>query len=132
MTITVNGTELTAVNVVGSSQHYQGQNRKTLEIHFVTGETDFAELNTLFTEPGSISITDDDGTYQHDNYALRVSTALKNVVVEQETDEAPAIMEERYVVVVAQRTYIEARLEAVKSQVELIDGALFDLIMNYL
>lgn len=132
MTITVNGTELTAISVIGSTQHFQGANRKTLEIHFATDETDFAQLNTLFADPGSITITDDSGTYQHDNYALRVSTALKPVVVTPETDEAPAVTEDRYVIVLAQKTYMETQMESVRGQVDLIDGALFDLIMNYL
>ena len=132
MTITVNGTEVAAVSVIGAAQFFQGANRKTLEIHFATGETDFAELNTLFTEPGSILITDDDGTYQHDNYALRVSTALKPIVVTPETDEAPAVTEDRYVIVLAQKTYAETQMESVKEQIGMLDEAFFDLIMNYL
>lgn len=132
MTIAVKGTTLEAVSVIGSTQHFQGANRKTLEIHFATDETDFAQLNTLFADPGSITITDDSGTYQHDNYALRVSTALKPVVVTPETDEAPAVTEDRYVIVLAQKTYMETQMESVRGQVDLIDGALFNLIMNYL
>lgn len=132
MLVTIKGTELTAITVIGSQQAYQGPSRKTLEFHFASNATTFEQLNTLFTVPGSILITNDTDTYQHDNYALRVSTALREVVVTPETDTEPAVTEQRYVVVMAQRTYMEARLEAVKSQVELIDGALFDLIMNYL
>lgn len=33
-TVTINGTELAAVTVIGSSRLHQGQNRKTLEFHF--------------------------------------------------------------------------------------------------
>ena len=131
-TVTINGTELEAVSVIGSSRLHHGQNRKALEFHFAESETTFAQLNALFENPGSLTITDDTGTYQHDNYALRISTALQDVVVTPETDTDPAVTEQRYVVVMAQRTYMEVRLEAVKSQVELIDGALFYLIMNYL
>ena len=130
MTITVNGTTLEAVSVIGATQFYQGTNRKTLEIHFATGETDFAELNTLFANPGSITIMDDGGTYQHDNYALRVSTALRPVVVTPETDEAPAVMEDRYVIVLAQKTYMETLMEEVKLKTDITFNGFVDFCYN--
>jgi hypothetical protein len=133
LTVTVNDTELPAITAFSSERSFQGAARKTLEFHFSSNATTFEQINALFGNvTGSITITDNDGTYQHDDYALRISTALQNVVITPENGTDPAVTEERFVVVVAQKTYAEKQMEAMKEQSDITYNAFIDFCTNAL
>ncbi|SHI24213.1 hypothetical protein SAMN02745823_03815 [Sporobacter termitidis DSM 10068] len=133
MTVTIGGQNLEVLNVVGSQRNFQGANRSTLEFHFAKEATTFAELDTLFKNPpDSLTLTDDSGAYAHDNYTLRVSLALSDVVVTPGTDTTPAVTEEHYIVIMAQKTYAEKQQEAIKAQSDMTLNAFIDFCTNAL
>ena len=121
MTVNINGIELNAITVGGSTTHYQGSQRNTLTFYFDDTHS-FAQLDTAFTSLNTARITlaDDDGTYLHDNYTMRVSMAYAPYCVSEETDTEPAVFENRYTVVMAQKTYSEQQIESLQDTVDIL------------
>lgn len=121
MIVKINGTELNAITVGGSTMHYQGAQRNTLTFYFDDTHS-FAQLETAFTplSTARIELTDDDGTYLHDNYTMRVSMSFAPYCVSEETDAEPAVFENRYTVVMAQKTYSELQLESLQDTVDIL------------
>ena len=117
MLVTIDETNLNAISVTGSTQFFQGTQRRTLEFRFSPNDTDFETLNAVFDNPKQITLTDDDGSYVYDNYTLRVSMSLAPAMVTPETDTEPAVYENRYTVVMAQKTYSELEIEALRAMV---------------
>jgi len=123
-----NGTELTAEVVNGSTRHFQGASRDSLEFQFLKAiPQTFGELDTLFSNSENTSkvTLDNNGTaYVHDNYTLKVSMGLIPVEIAKATDTTDAIFEERYTVVMAQKTYAEMEIEALQKSVDILTGVL--------
>jgi hypothetical protein len=124
MKITLNnGATLDALAVNGSKRHFQGELRDSLEIQFAKEEVNFGQLDTLFLEPENtkrIILQQGDEMYLHENYILRVSLSLSPVVVTPATDTEPEVTEERYSIVLAQKTYKEAQMESLRETVDLL------------
>ena len=114
-----NGEVLDCIHVNGKSQYYQGANRPTLEFVFAKA-AGFDALDVAFADGANtdrITIIDDDGTenpssWVYDGYTLRMSMRMEPVVITPGTADAPAVTEERIMVVMAQLTYIERQLKA--------------------
>ena len=112
-------TTLEFVHGTGRKQYYQGAERDTLE--FVFAKTaGFDALDAAFADETKteritiINDTDPDNPEitVHDGYTLRMSMRMEPVVIAPGTMEAPAVTEERIMVVMAQLTYIEKQLKA--------------------
>jgi hypothetical protein len=121
MTVNINGIELTAITVGGSTMHYQGAQRNTLTFQFPDTYS-FEQLEAAFTplNTARIELTDEDGTYLYDNYTMRVSMAYAPYCVSEETDTEPAVFENRYTVVMAQKTYSELQIESLQDTVDIL------------
>jgi hypothetical protein len=124
MQITLNnGATLDALVVNGSKRHFQGESRDSLEIQFAKEAVSFEQLDSLFGEPENtkrIILQQGDEMYLHENYILRVSLSLSPVVVTPATDTDPEVTEERYSVVMAQKTYKEMQIESLQETVDIL------------
>ena len=118
-----NGTELDAIVVNGSSRHFQGANRDSLEFQFASNSVTFEQLDTLFAQENNtnrIALQNGEISYLHENYSLRVSMGFAPVVSAIATDTAPEIIENRFTVVMAQKTYKEIQSDALRDTVDVL------------
>lgn len=86
------GTTLDVLAVKGSPTYFQGAQRDALEIQIGKSKTTFDALDKLTGDPdktGKLTIIDGDKQYEHDNYCLRVSLALKPVVTAEAAADTP-------------------------------------------
>lgn len=110
---------LDCIQVNGRKQYYQGAERDTLEFVFAKS-AGFDALDAAFADEAktaSITIINDVDAENpeigvYDGYTLRMSMRMEPVVITPGTMEAPAVTEERIMVVMAQLTYIERQLKA--------------------
>lgn len=118
MKIILNNTELNPINVIGGRKNVQGASRDTL-IFVFPGDMDMAELDGIFTAANceSITVEDETGSYIHKGYTVRGELNKTTVCVSVETEEAPAVYEERINVVMGQRTYTEKQMEYTQAQI---------------
>lgn len=119
-----NGTELQGIVANGSTRHFQGASRDSIEFQLPkTLPITFDELDGLFSNPmntSKIKIATDTAEYIHDNYSLKVSIGLIPVVIQSATDTQEEVVEERYSVVMAQKTYKEIQLESLVETVDVL------------
>lgn len=116
-------TELDALVINGGTRFFQGSNRDTLEFQFAKNSISFDQLDKLFAsneKTEKIIIEQGKERFVHRNYSLRVSISLLPVVIEQAKDSAEEVVEERYSVVMAQKTYTELLLESLQETVDVL------------
>jgi hypothetical protein len=116
-----NNAELTPMAVVGGRKNVQGANRDTLTFVF-PAEMDMAELDGIFTVKNceSITVEGETGSYIHKGYTVRGELSKATVCVSAETEEAPAVYEDRIHVVMGQRTYTEAKMAEMEEALNMI------------
>lgn len=121
MKIILNSIELAPINVIGGRKNVQGANRDTLTFVF-PGDMNMADLDGIFTAKNceSITVENETGSYIHKGYTMRGELSKATVCVSAETEESPAVYEERINVVMGQRTYSEAKLAEMEKALELI------------
>ena len=119
-----NGIELEAIIVNGSTKYFQSANRDSLEFQFAkTIPLTFEELDLLFSNPlntSKITLVNSGNSYIHDNYSLKVSIGLIPVVIQSATDTQEEVVEERYSVVMAQKTYNEIQMDSLVETVDML------------
>jgi hypothetical protein len=94
-----------------------------LEIQFAKGAVTFEQIDRLFAEPENtkkITLQQDGKAFLHENYSLRVSMNLAPVVITPATSTDSEVTEERYSVVMAQKSYAELQQEALQETVEVL------------
>lgn len=97
----------------------QGAKRESVEMQFA--KADFDALNTATADSSKtaeFTITNDSGSYVHDNYSIRAEMALKTVMVTPETSTTAEVDEERACVTLAQLTYLEVQQAAQQAQID--------------
>ncbi len=113
-----NGTEFEAIKVDGGKRFVQNAQRDVLTFWFAKEAVSFDELDAAFGEIENIDqITMIGGNGEaalHRGYILRLSVSLVPVVMTEETPESAAVTEERYRVELAQETYTERRIRALR------------------
>lgn len=121
MKIILNNIELNPINVIGGRKNVQGANRDTLTFVF-SADKDMAELDGIFTAKNceSITVEDETGSYIHKGYTVRGELSKTTVCVSNETEDAPAVYEERIHVVMGQRTYAESQLASLTDTVDVL------------
>jgi hypothetical protein len=117
MKIILNNIKLNPISVIGGRKNVQGLSRDTLTFVF-PGDKDMAELDGIFTAKNceSITVEGETGSYIHKGYTVRGELSKATVCVSAETDEKPAVYEERINVVMGQRTYAEKQMEETQAQ----------------
>lgn len=111
-----NKNQLNVITVNGSSRFFQGQNRDSLEIQVAKTETTFDELDNLFANnenTSKIKLMNENQEFIYNDYTLRVEMSLKPIVISQSTSTEQEVTEERYSIVLAQKTYIEKQLDLI-------------------
>ncbi len=119
-----NGTELHPISVIGEERSINGTRRDTLSFVFPQ-DTGLDELDAIFTAKNCESIklhetrTDDDGTiteleYIHTGYTIRAGLSRTPVVTALSTDTTEEVVENRVMVSMARRNYVEYSLDALK------------------
>ncbi len=107
-----NGTALNPIMVAGGQKFVQGQSRDTLNFIF-PASVGMDALDAAFTPEAceSITITEDGGAeYIHKGYTVRAELRKEAVEVTPATPEKAAVYEDRIMVSMSQRTYVETQL----------------------
>lgn len=118
-----NNTELDAIVIYSESVYSQNQNRKSLRFVF-PGETDINQIDELFTPENCDSINLynplDGSSYIHTGYVIRESLKKTPVEITPATDTEPAVYEDRVEVTMAQISYEESQIKALKDIVDVL------------
>lgn len=119
--ILANGQELTPIMVHGSMKMVQGSNRDCLFFVF-PAETSLDELDGIFTAANceNITVYDGENAYIHSGYTVRDMLKRDLVRVSKETEEQPAVYENRVTVSMAKRTYLETQLASLTDTVDVL------------
>lgn len=119
-----NGTELTALGVMGEKRNIQGARRDILSFVFPV-DTSLDELDAIFTDENckSIAIADGDAEYIYSNYTIRVELKREPVQISAATDISDAVYENRVTVAMAQTTYQENQIAEMQASMNaLLNG----------
>lgn len=113
-----NNEELAPLSVIGGRKNVQGANRDTLTFVF-PADMSMAELDGTFSAANceSITIEDDTGSYIHKGYTVRGELSKTSVCTAAETEETPAVYEDRINIVMGQRTYTEKQMADTQAQI---------------
>lgn len=109
--ILVNGTELLPISVTGAKRTVQGANRDVLSFIF-RADTSMDELDSVFTASNceTITIVNGENQYIHNAYTIRTELKREPVEVKPATATEAAMYENRVIVSMCQRTYMETQL----------------------
>lgn len=110
-----NKTEYAYLEAKSTEEYYNGSNRRILTVAAADDAISVDALNTLAnTESNLASITlrnTDTGTVSvNDGYVLKLGVGIEPMLITPETPEAAAIYEDRLVLKLGKRTYIEQQL----------------------
>ncbi|MVB11090.1 hypothetical protein CAFE_17920 [Caprobacter fermentans] len=113
------GTVFTPLTANEKSVYAQGTQRKAIEIQVDKAQFDVLNAATSdSSKTAEITISDESGSYVHNNYCIRAEMALKPVMVTPSTDTAAEADEERACVTLAQLTYLEVQQAAQQAQID--------------
>ena len=115
------GTTLPVITILKTTAYVQGAQRDAIEIQIDKSNIAFDALNALTADSSKtkeITITDDKGSYVHDNYSFRAELAIKPVMVTPATSTAAEVDEDRLCVTLAQLTYLEVQQTAQQAQID--------------
>lgn len=115
--ILANGTELNPLSIKGAPKEVQGAKRDTLSFIF-SGNEDINALDNAFSEAACESIKiigDNESETVYKGYAIRAELRKVPMRTELSTDGKEALIENRIIVSMAQRTYTETQLSALNA-----------------
>ena len=120
--ILANGVELNPYTAEGGGRFLQGTKRDCLTFSFSADEG-IEKIDNAFSEAAceNIAIIGDDGNeYIHKAYTIRVNLVKTPVEVASATVDNEAVFEDRILVTMAQRTYAENQMKAMKDMLDMI------------
>ena len=110
----VDGTEQPYLTALETEEYYTGASRRTLTFQIARNAADLETLDSLCTEQNLAKLelaNDEMGvTNIYEGYVLKLKVGVEPVLVSSETPEAPAVYEDRIVLKLGKRTYIEQML----------------------
>lgn len=114
-----NGIELNALGVTGEKQNIQGFRRDVLSF-MLPASVSLDEMDSIFTEDNCKSITLINGETEHihNNYTIRVELKREPVLVTPATETSSEVYETRVTVSMAQTTYQENQIAAMKASMD--------------
>lgn len=109
--ILANEQEVNPILVQGEKQYLFGQTRDVLSFVFPV-DTSLDELDATFTEDNcaTIKIMEGDNEYIHSGYTLRANLKREPIEITPATPDNEAVVEQRVIVSMAQRTYSETKM----------------------
>ena len=108
--------KLSVICVNASKCFFQNSNRNCLEIIVDPDDISFDSLRAIFSNPEKTASMVLDGSNLYEDYTLRVKQALETAVLSEATPNSPEITADRFIVVMAQKTYIEKALTTLLSK----------------
>lgn len=116
-----NEIELSPILATGGKKFVQGVNRDTISFVFPM-ETSMDEIDSVFTEENceTITIVDGNNQYIHKGYTVRAELKREPVEVTPATESESAVYENRVIVSMSQRTYVETQMAAMKAAIDLL------------
>ena len=108
------GEDLPYLSALETEEYWNGSSRRTLTFQLARDAANLEELDGLCTEQNLAQlelINDEMGaTNVYEGYQLKLKVGVEPVLVSAETPEAPAAYEDRIVLKLGKRTYIEQQL----------------------
>lgn len=122
MTVTFNnGTALEVIAVNAQHKYFQGIERDSFEYVISKSTVSFDILDSLFSNESAtckVTLRNDSGSYVYDDYSLRESMKLETAIITPATPTEAAETEERYFIIMAQKTYTEKQLDSLRDTVD--------------
>lgn len=114
-----NGIELNALGVKGEKQNIQGFRRDVLSFVF-PADVSLDEMDSIFTEDNckSITLINGETKHIHNDYTIRVELKREPVLVTPATETTHEVYESRVTVAMAQTTYQENQIAAMKASMD--------------
>ena len=103
-------TELEVIKVQNRQAYIQNANREVYDFHFDPSLITFEQLEGIFGDEQKtkkIYLINGDDTFLHEDYSIRISLSYQPVEITPETPDAPAQSENRFIVSMARKTYME-------------------------
>ena len=114
-----NNLELTALGVTGEKRNIQGARRDVLSFVF-PADVSLDEMDSIFTEDNckSITLINGEAEHIHNDYTIRVELKREPILVTPATEAEDAVYENRVTVSMAQTTYQENQIAAMKASMD--------------
>lgn len=110
----VNGKTQEYLNALETEEYFNGSNRRTLTFEIAREAANLEELDALCAEENLAKLElineEEDISNIYEGYVLKLKVGVEPVLVTAETPDAPAVYEDRVVLKVGRRTYIEEKL----------------------
>ena len=108
------GEDLPYLSALETEEYWNGSSRRTLTFQLARDAADLEELDGLCTEQNlaQLELTNDDMgvTNVYEGYVLKLKVGVEPVLAAAETPDTPATYEDRIVLKLGKRTYIEQQL----------------------
>lgn len=116
-----NGTVLNPLTAIGTSKLVQGATRDTISFVFPES-TDLNEMDAIFTPENceTITVNGDDGDYLYSGYTIRAEVKRVPVEVAPATETDAAVYENRVIVSMGQRTFLESQIASLTDTVDVL------------
>lgn len=120
LTIQIGNENIQYLDAVETEEFFNGSSRRTITVTCEATAISIDKLNSLLTEENlkSITMTNDEITNSdgsnltniYDDYVLKLSCGIQNVLVENDTPDSAAKYKDRLIFKIGKRTYIEEQL----------------------
>ena len=110
-----NQTTVTYLNAIETEEFYNGSSRRTLTFECAPDAASVDALNVLISAEANVAdvtLTNDDLDVSnvYSDYVLKLKVGIEPKLVASDTPDAPAVYEDRLIIKLGKRTYIEQRL----------------------
>lgn len=107
-----NGQSIEFIESFATEEYFNGSSRRTLTIHIPSTVSIDRVNNLASSEENTSKIVLKNGEFENifDGYVLKLSVGIQPIVVSDETPESPAVYEDRLILKLGKRTYIEEQL----------------------
>ena len=110
----VDGMTYEYLSVLETEEFWNGSNRRTLSFEMDRAAANIEILDSLCTEENCATLelinTESGVTNIYDGYVLKLKVGVEPVCIQAETPDTPAVYEDRIMLKLGRRTYIEEQL----------------------
>lgn len=115
------GTVLQPLAATGTHRLVQGATRDTISFIF-PGDTDLEAMDRIFTAEAceTIMVNNNGNDYVHSGYIIRAELKRAPMEVVSATDTSEAVYEDRVVISMSQRTYLESQISSLTDAIDVL------------